>query len=100
MRKASKVKTPYNDHRSQWVTLGEYKEAKKTGGSIYASKHGSNLVSVEGYGLFLVKIENTSLRSIGIDRERLGMLHVGYSVPGHIGKPYQTLAELSCGRVF
>jgi hypothetical protein len=47
MRKASKVKTPYNDHRSQWVTFGEYKEAKKTGGSIYASKDGSNPVSVE-----------------------------------------------------
>jgi hypothetical protein len=56
MRKASKVKSPYNDHRSQWVTLGEYKEAKKTGGSIYASKHGSNLVSVEGQ-----ESENTRL---------------------------------------
>jgi len=48
MQKASKVKTPYNDQRSQWVSVAEYKEAKKTGGSIYASKDGSNPVSVEG----------------------------------------------------
>jgi hypothetical protein len=51
MRKASKVKTPYNDHRSQWVSVAEYKQAKKTGGSIYASKDGANPVSVEEIGV-------------------------------------------------
>jgi hypothetical protein len=54
MRKASKVKTPYNDHRSQWVSLDEYKEAKTTGGSIYASKDGSNPVSVKAFRLYFV----------------------------------------------
>ena len=63
MRKASKVKTPYNDHRSQWVTFGEYKEAKKTGGSIYASKDGSNPLSVEDASQTLSRSGETRIDS-------------------------------------
>jgi len=36
---------------------------------------------------------------IGIDKGGFRVLHLGYSVPDHIGRRYQTFAELRCGRV-